>query len=128
MTPTRAQELAFLRSVTYASLFDYPLTLAQLHASLVEVRADAAAVASWWRDSELLQATVEHRDGLYFPAGRADLLPHANAPRSVEPRSARARTSHPVARRAHAVRAHGGAIRAASRTSTPNDPRISICS
>jgi hypothetical protein len=74
MTPTRAQELAFLRSVTYASLFDYPLTLAQLHASLVEVRADRAAVASWWRDSAFLQATVEYRDGHYFSTGRADLL------------------------------------------------------
>jgi hypothetical protein len=74
MTPTHAQELAFLRSVTYASIFDYPLTLAQLHASLVEVRADAADVASWWCDSAFLQATVEHRDGLYFPAGRAELL------------------------------------------------------
>ena len=74
MTPTRVQELAFLRSVTYASLFDYPLTLAQLHASLVEVRADAPHVASWWRRSEFLQATVAHRDGLYFPAGRGDLL------------------------------------------------------
>ena len=75
MMPTRAQELAFLRSVTYAALFDYPLTLAQLQASLVEVRAEEAVVASWWRDSEFLQATVEHRDGLYFPAGRAELLP-----------------------------------------------------
>ncbi len=75
MMPTRDQELAFLRSVTYAALFDYPLTLAQLHASLVEVRAEAPVVASWWRDSELLQATVEHRDGLYFPAGRAELVP-----------------------------------------------------
>ncbi len=74
MTPTRAQELAFLRSVTYASLFDYPLTLAQLHASLVEVRADAKSVAAWWRDSAFLQATVEYRDGRYFPAGRGDLL------------------------------------------------------
>jgi len=46
VTPTRAQELALLRSVTYASLFDYPLTLAQLHASLVEMRADRASVAS----------------------------------------------------------------------------------
>ena len=74
MTPSRAQELAVLRSVTYAALFDYPLTLAQLHASLVEVRAEAPAVASWWRDSEFLQATIEHRDGLYFPAGRSELL------------------------------------------------------
>jgi hypothetical protein len=72
--PTREQELAFLRTVIYASLFEYPLTLEQLHASLVEVRADALSVASWWRDSAFLQATVERRDGLYFPVGRGDLL------------------------------------------------------
>jgi hypothetical protein len=74
VTPTRSQELAFVKSVIYASLFDYPLTLAQVHATLVEIRADEQAVASWWRNSAFLQATVEHRDGWYFPAGRADLL------------------------------------------------------
>ena len=74
MIPTRAQEMAVLRSVTYAALFDYPLTLAQLHASLVEVRADQESVTSWWQNSALLQATIDHRDGLYFPAGRHDLI------------------------------------------------------
>lgn len=74
MMPTRAQELAVLRSVTYAALFDYPLTLAQLHASLIGVRADAGTVAAWWRTSDFLQATVDHRDGWYFPSGRCDLL------------------------------------------------------
>ena len=74
MTPSRAQELAVLRSVTYAALFDYPLTLAQLHASLIGVRADADTVAAWWKTSEFLQATVDHQDGLYFPSGRCDLL------------------------------------------------------
>ena len=74
MTPSRAQELAVLRSVTYAALFDYPLTLAQLHASLIGVRADAETVAAWWRTSDFLQAVIEHHDGLYFPVGRRDLL------------------------------------------------------
>ena len=74
MTPSRAQELAVLRSVTYAALFDYPLTLAQLHVSLIGVRADAETVAAWWRTSDFLQAVIEHHDGLYFPAGRSDLL------------------------------------------------------
>ena len=74
MMPSRAQELAVLRSVTYAALFDYPLTLAQLHASLIGVRADAETVAAWWRTSDFLQATIEHQDGLYFPSGRGDLL------------------------------------------------------
>lgn len=63
-----------LRSVTYAALFDYPLTLPQLHASLIGVHADADTVAAWWRNSDLLQATIEHQDGLYFPSGRRDLL------------------------------------------------------
>jgi hypothetical protein len=75
MTPSRSQELAVLRSVTYAAMFEYPLSLEQLHASLIGVRADAATVAAWWRNSELLQATIDYQDGLYFPAGRADLLP-----------------------------------------------------
>ena len=82
MTPTRAQELAFLRTVIYASLFDYPLTLEQLHASLTGVRADADTVAAWWRSSDFLQATIDHQDGLYFPAGRGDLK-HTRARREV---------------------------------------------
>ena len=74
MTPTREQELAVLRSVVYASLFDYPLTLPQLCATLVEVRADEHTVAGWWRHSHFLQSAIEQRDGLYFPAGRRDLI------------------------------------------------------
>lgn len=74
MTPTREQELAVLRSVVYASLFDYPLTLAQLESSLLGVRAGAATIESWLRHSALLRAAIEHRDGWYFPAGRSDLI------------------------------------------------------
>lgn len=74
MTPTREEELAVLRSVVYASLFDYPLTPAQLETSLIAMRADAATIERWWRESDLLQAAIEYRDGLYFPAGRSDLV------------------------------------------------------
>jgi hypothetical protein len=74
MIPTREQELAVLRSVVYASLFDYPLAPAQLEASLIGERADAATIERWWRESDLLQASIEYRDGLYFPAGRSDLV------------------------------------------------------
>ena len=62
-----------MRSVIYASLFDYPLSLEQLHQSLIGVGADKESIARWWRSSELLRATIEYRDGLFFPAGRADL-------------------------------------------------------
>ena len=74
MSPTREQERAVLGAVVYASLFDYPLAPAQLEASLIGVRADAATIERWWRDSDLLQAAIEHRDGMYFPAGRSDLV------------------------------------------------------
>jgi len=72
--PTRAQELAVLRSVIYASLFDYPLTVHQLHQSLIGVRAECSDIVSWWRSSDFLQTAVEYRDGLFFPAGRQDLI------------------------------------------------------
>ena len=52
MTPTPEQEVAVLKSVTYAALFDYPLALEQLHASLVGVAPTPAAVLSWWQRSE----------------------------------------------------------------------------
>lgn len=74
MTPTREQELAVLGAVVYASLFDYPLAPAQLEASLIGERADAATIERWWRESDLLQGAIEYRDGLYFPAGRSDLV------------------------------------------------------
>ena len=90
MMPSRTQELAVLRSVTYAAMFEYPLSLEQLHASLIGVRADAATVAAWWRNSELLQATIDHQEGLYFPAGRADLL-HTRARREALSRDLLAR-------------------------------------
>ena len=72
MLPSDLQELSVLRAVTYAALFDYPLTLAQLRDSL-DMAADEDAIVRWWRTGPLLQATVDYRDGLFFPRGRNDL-------------------------------------------------------
>ena len=74
MQATVAQELAVLCSVTYASLFDYPLTLAQLRESLIGEPADERTITEWLATSALLQTTIEQQDGLYFPRGRRDLL------------------------------------------------------
>jgi hypothetical protein len=71
MTP---QELAIARSVIYASLFDYPLTLDQLHRSLVESAMSAPQIASVYARSDVLPQIIERRDGFFFPAGRADLI------------------------------------------------------
>ena len=71
MTP---DELAIARSVVYASLFDYPLTLDQLHRSLIQRDLSPRQIVSVYTRSTSLGAIVEHRDGFFFPTGRADLI------------------------------------------------------
>ena len=85
-------------------------------------------IESWWRDSDCCRPPIEHRDGLYFPAGRCDLVAHAIAPRSAQPRAARSRSPHPVARRRHAVRAHGRALGQPRAPQRRRHRPISICS
>ncbi|MBI3401877.1 MAG: hypothetical protein HY048_10695 [Acidobacteria bacterium] len=72
MTP---REIAIARSVIYASLFDYPLTLEQLHVSLIESEQSREEILAVFDGSERLQHILEYRDGFFFPAGRDDLLP-----------------------------------------------------
>jgi hypothetical protein len=69
-----SRELAIARSVIYASLFDYPLTLAQLHHTLIESDQTQAEILAVYDGSARLQTIVQHRDGFFFPAGRADLV------------------------------------------------------
>ena len=69
-----SRELAIARSVIYASLFDYPLTLAQLHHSLIESDQSVEEILAVYDGSARLQSIVHHRDGFFFPAGRADLV------------------------------------------------------
>ena len=68
------RELAIARSVIYASVFDYPLTLEQLHRTLVESDQSAAEILAVYDGSEMLQHMIEYRDGYFFPSGRADLV------------------------------------------------------
>ena len=69
-----SRELAIARSVIYASLFDYPLTLPQLHHSLIESDQSQEEILAVYDGSARLQTIVQHRDGFFFPAGRADLV------------------------------------------------------
>src|SRR5260221_11455399 len=69
-----SREVAIARTVIYASLFDYPLTLEQLHYSLIESDQTRAEILAVYDGSELLQELVEHRDGFFFPTGRGDLI------------------------------------------------------
>jgi hypothetical protein len=69
-----AREVAIVRSVIYASLFDYPLTLDQLHHSLLESRQSREEILTTYRASPLLQAVIEYRDDLFFPRDRGALV------------------------------------------------------
>ena len=71
MTP---REFAIARSVIYASLFDYPLTLNQLHETLVESDQTPSEILATYRSSERLQRIVDYGEGFFFPAGRDDLI------------------------------------------------------
>jgi hypothetical protein len=68
------REIAIARTVIYASLFDYPLTLEQLHHSLIESDQTRPEILAVFEGSELLQDILEYRDGFFFPAGRGDLV------------------------------------------------------
>lgn len=72
MSAHRLLDDAILRAVTYAALFDYPLTVAQVRETLA-VPATDDAIAARLADSPWLRAAVTHRAGLVYPAGRDDL-------------------------------------------------------
>ena len=67
-------ELAILKTVVYASLFDYPLTLEELHYSLLEATLTGDAILAEYESSETLQRVIEFRDGFFFPRGRFGLV------------------------------------------------------
>jgi hypothetical protein len=69
-----SRELAIARSVIYASLFDYPLTLVQLHHTLIESEQTPAEILAVYDGSPRLQSIVEHRDGFFFPVGGDHLV------------------------------------------------------
>ena len=69
-----AGEQAIARSVLFAAIFDYPLTLSQLRRTLVESEQTPTDIMSALHRNERLAAIIEQRDGFFFPAGRADLI------------------------------------------------------
>ena len=72
--PMRLNEAAIARSVLYASLFDYPLTLAQLRYTLVESIQTPSEIRAAYEQSEALRGAIEYQDGFFFPRGRSHLV------------------------------------------------------
>jgi hypothetical protein len=72
---TRAEQQAILCSVAYASLFDYPLTPAELRTALIGVAvADECTLERWIATTPRLSRAIERVDGFFVPRGRADLV------------------------------------------------------
>jgi hypothetical protein len=69
-----AGEEAIARSVLYAALFDYPLTLSQLRQTLIGSTQTPSAILGSADRSPALAHIIEQRDGYFFPSGRSDLI------------------------------------------------------
>ena len=67
------EEVAIARSVLYAAIFEYPLTLAQLRQTL-ELPLTPSRILAAYERSTALQAIVEHREGFFFPRGRDEFV------------------------------------------------------
>ena len=81
-----SRERALLHSVLYAAVFDYPLTLEQLHEALIGIPATPDDIRRCYEESETLQQVIEFSDGYFFPRGRRD-LPEVRHAREVISRS-----------------------------------------
>jgi hypothetical protein len=71
---TTDEATAIARSVLYASLFDYPLTLAQVRQTLIASAQTPSQILATLSESEMLRQTIEYRDGFFFPRGRYELV------------------------------------------------------
>ena len=69
-----ADERAIARTVIYASLFDYPVTLRQLRAALIESAQTEAEVLALYERSAWIRSIVAYERGFFFPVGRRELI------------------------------------------------------
>lgn len=69
-----AIERAVLEAVAYADVFEYPLTLHEVHRYLVRVSASFEEVASVLRSSRVLRAHLARRGEFYLLDGRDEIV------------------------------------------------------
>jgi hypothetical protein len=67
-------EQAILHAVGYADVFDYPLTVGEIHRYLIGVRARASEVEEALAGNRLVPDHLAHRDGLFSLPGREGIM------------------------------------------------------
>ncbi len=72
--PPTAEDIAILRALLYASVFDYPLSADELWRSVPRHKTTIDAVRRAIAERPFLRDRIELRDGWYVPAGRGDLI------------------------------------------------------
>jgi hypothetical protein len=71
---TTALERAILHTVSYADVFDFPLTEAELHRYLIGMRASASEVHGALIGGRLVPHRLVHRDGHFVLPGREEIV------------------------------------------------------
>lgn len=69
-TAVSAAELALVRSITYAALFEFPLTPAEARRTLVRCELSETELMALYRSSAFLQQRLSYRRGYFTPIGR----------------------------------------------------------
>src|SRR5688572_21771968 len=72
--PPTAEDIAVLRAVLYASVFDFPLSAEELRRSLPRRKISLNALKRAIAERPFLRDRINLVDGWYVPAGRADLV------------------------------------------------------
>src|SRR5688572_13752970 len=72
--PPTAEDIAVLRAVLYASVFDFPLSAEELRRSLPRRKISIDALKRAVAGRPFLRERIDVVDGWYVPAGRADLV------------------------------------------------------
>ena len=80
------EEFAILRTVLYSSLFQYPLTLRELHRGLLESAQGESSILEGYRRSTALQSALDFRHG-YFSLRGGDELPEKRRRRQAASQS-----------------------------------------
>jgi hypothetical protein len=67
-------EQAILQTVAYVDMYDYPLTVDEIHRYLIEVRSTKEEVGGALENGRLIKNNIEKIGDYYFLAGRGDIV------------------------------------------------------